>query len=125
MGSLSGLESQLTPYVLGADFEATDRELAESGPQWLEYCRADAAGRVLLSITHSPEDRMIIAELWRPERLAEARHGAGPERVAERHATWCYDPEAGPSAVGPEVVAVVAAWLAGLGRPGRSPGVGG
>ena len=124
MAGLSDLEPRLAPHALAAGFEATDRELAESGPQWLEYCRADAAGEVLLSITHSPEDRMIIAELWRPERLAEARHGAGPERVAERHATWRYD-EAGPSAVGPEVVAVVAAWLAGLGRPGRSPGVGG
>ena len=125
MGGLAGLESELTPHALAAGFEATDRELADNGPEWLEYCRAEAAGKVLLSLTHAPEARMIVAELWRPERLAEARHGAGPERVAERYATWRYDPEAGPSAVGPEVVAAVAAWLAGLGRPGRGPGVGG
>ena len=80
---------------------------------------------MLLSLAHAPDERIIVAELWRPERLVEARHGAGPERVAERYATWCYDPEAGPLAVGPEVVAAVAAWLAGLGRPGRGPGVGG
>src|SRR5437763_264494 len=98
MGGLSDLESELTPHALAAGFEASDRELADSGPQWLEYRRTDAGGKVLLSVTHAPEDRTIIAELWRPERLAEARHGAAPERVAERYATWRYEPEAGPSA---------------------------
>ena len=124
MAGLSDLEPRLAPHALAAGFEVTDRELADNGPEWLEYCRAEAAGKVLLSLTHAPEARMIVAELWRTERLAEARHGAGPERVAERYATWRYDPEAGPSAVGPEVAAAVAAWLAGLGRPGRDSGAG-
>src|SRR5919198_2405343 len=124
MGSLSGFESELAPLALAAGFELIDRELSDSGPQWLEYRRADAAGTLVLSITHAPEARTIVAELWRTERLAEARHGAGPERVAERYATWRYDPEAGPLAVGPEVAAAVAAWLAGLERRGsvRRPG---
>ena len=124
MAGLSDLEPRLAPHALAAGFEATDRELADNGPEWLEYCRAEAAGKVLLSLTHAPEARMIVAELWRTERLAEARHGAGPERVAERYATWRYGPEAGSSAVGPEAVAAVAAWLAGFDRPGRGPGAG-
>ena len=124
MGSLSGFESELAPLALAAGFELMDRELSDSGPQWLEYRRAAGAGKVLLSITHAPEGRTIVAELWRPERLAEARHGAGPERVAERYAAWRYEPEAGPRAIESEVVAAVAAWLAGLGRPGRDPGAG-
>ena len=124
MAGLSDLEPRLAPHALAAGFEATDRELADNGPEWLEYRRAEASGRVMLSITHAPQARAIVAELWRPERLAEAGPGAGPERVAERYATWRYGPEAGPLAVGPEVAAAVAAWLAGLERRGsvRRPG---
>ena len=124
MGGLSDLESELTPRALAAGFQVADRELARSGPEWLEYRRAGAAGRVLLSITHAPEARTIIAELWRPERLAEARHGAGPQRVAERYATWRYGPEAGPGTVESEVAATVSAWLAGFDRPGQASGAG-
>ena len=124
MEGLLHLEAELTPHALAAGFEATDRELADNGPEWLEYCRAEAAGKVLLSLTHAPEARTIIAELWRPERLAEARHGAGPQRVAERYATWRYGPEAGPGTVESEVAATVSAWLAGFDRPGQASGAG-
>ena len=124
MSGLSELEAELTPHALAAGFEATDRELARGGPEWLEYRRTDGGGKVILSVTHAPEARTIIAELWRPERLAGARHGAGPEQLAERYATWRYAPEAVPRAVAAEVAAAVAGWLAGLGRPGRGPGAG-
>jgi hypothetical protein len=118
MTALLGIERALAGRLRAADFGVADRE-PDGDPEWIEYRHAGAAGKVLLGITHAPEARLIIAELWRPEQLAQARHGAGPERVAERYATWRYEAGDGPRAVEPEVATTVAAWLAGLGRPGR------
>ena len=116
---LETLEAVLTPVVQEAGFTLTDRaDWADLA--WLHYCAATTTGPRLLEITHQPTRRRIVAELWRPTRLAEAIRAGVLEGAADHRLSWRYAPAANPEACAREVAAAVAAWLSTSGGERRS-----
>ena len=118
MGILPKIGRELVAHIRAAGFEPIDEELS-GDRKWLEYRRSDATGVVLLSISDTAADRTIMAELWRPARLAEALRAEGPADVAERRRVWQYRTAAEAREVERQAAATVAGWLAEL--PGPTP----
>jgi hypothetical protein len=88
---LASIQRSLTAEVTAAGFQPSDRaswrDLA-----WVEYRRQDADGIVLLGVVWIPAKGKITAEVWRPDRLAEALQPDAPEQAIE----WQHDWHCGP-----------------------------
>jgi hypothetical protein len=85
--ALRELQEHLGPLLQAAGFDLVDQVLSGSSPWWLGYRRSDAAGPLLVHLTENAEAGLLVAELWQPGRLAEARcltrpFGAATDRAA-------------------------------------------
>jgi len=113
MNMLTPLRSLLTPRAQAAGFTPTDRA-SWKDLGWLEYRAAAPRGPVVLSVFHTPLERTVTVELWRPEQLVEALRAGVLEECTDRRRVWCYGDAYGPAELGREVVETVVTWLGEL-----------
>lgn len=71
--ALRRISERLAGPVAEAGFELVDQKLSGRGPWWLDYRRLDREGPILLSLSQAPDQGLLVAELWQPGHLIEAR----------------------------------------------------
>jgi hypothetical protein len=90
--------------------------------EWLEYRLSSDSGSALLGVYHWPLRRTVAADLWRPERFREAAlPGVDKNAIADHHLVLGYGIEVDEHQTAIDVAGIVASWVAGAHRSGRSP----
>src|SRR4051812_13431987 len=93
---LSALRCRLGPAVTAAGFVLTDASPSDEDPtggaSLLEYRLGARPDCQLLGVYEDASARIIVAELWSPDRLTRYPTEITVEAIADRYRAWDYEP---------------------------------
>jgi hypothetical protein len=107
---LAPLQRLMSARLVTAGFRLTDW-VTDADWAWLEYRATDRGEAVLFGLFHMPSERTIVAELWRPTRLAAAIHRGTLMDAVQHHQIWQYEPGTDIWEIGGRVAPILVAWF--------------
>ncbi len=108
---LSAIETRLSTPLTLAGFHARDTLLSAERER-LEYARVGLSASLLLTITHVPRHRLVLAELVRQPVAAKGPWIRTPEDPTTRHWAWQHAKDEDAEEFATSVAELVSGWLA-------------